>query len=290
MTTASNREFLTNRFRDNENADLSTKWAVNQRSLVRPAYGETVSSLTTDLMYGVAVSLGRAGRFGAWLELRESSQHDAHTALELNIIQRRIDKKIGESALVDTVTLIPGDVFTIGRYKYPNINPMVSRKHLQVSVDSPFRHGAQLDVTVEDMGSENGTYLYETPAPTRKLYDDYDPYAGADEDEDEPAEQPFFKASYEQPKADQRHEQSAPDPVEALMKRYGTRFTSLSYIDFSVASSVADHLRSQYQGAHNKTRLERELNKQLHPDRMAHPDKKIAHEMFLLAKDLLGLN
>ncbi len=281
MNSSQRHESLHARFSDPEATTIGSKWNTNNFTALTPHKPVYLDDRYTDLEHGVAVRLG-SQRDGSWLELRKSPE-DQTSTFELNIIDST--RRLGNRALIDTVLLVPGDVFTVGRFKYPDVGELVSRNHIQVSILEAKPAIAPLQVAFKDLYSANGSYLY-----TEKKQDSFFDYDGWYDNE--PTDPPYYRNEPPRYEAPPRQEPSQPeqkDIVAEYLVKYGSQYPALSYSDMALCIGVTTHLRSQFADVKDRAKLERALNIALHPDRKAHPNKQVAHELFLLGKNILGL-
>lgn len=271
MDNSSRIESLKERFSQPANRGIDAKWNTDSCKELLSGEGVRVSPMTTDLTRGIAVSLGSFHKYSTWMELRQSPEHKS-AVLELNLVDG-VTGLLGRTALVDSILLTPGDSINIGRTKYPQVDKLVSRNHVNISLSENLYTGL-MTFSLFDLNSSNGTFIFDKSKVEH-------PY-----DHDERSQR---TRADENNSPQQEKQTNFEDYVDRLVKGYGARFSSLSYVDFSVCLSITNHLKTQFPDSSQKQKLERELNKQLHPDRNAHHDNKVAHEMFLLSKELLGL-
>jgi hypothetical protein len=74
--------------------------------------------------------------------------------VELHVLNPR---NLGESALVDTVRLVNGDAYMIGREKYPELYATTSRTHAVFEASFGDDDPSKLELTVMNMSDKSGT-------------------------------------------------------------------------------------------------------------------------------------
>ena len=209
--------------------------------------------------------------------------------LEINIIDpRRI--YLGQSALIDTVRLEVGDVYMVGRLKYPELPETVGHRQVSILYDAP--EGSEDDFTppfdrrrvsfAQPNQIQSHTFIYTEP---RTL----DPYYSSTE---EPPWANFNRKVYDQSESAPTPEPEPTPPVVnqrlvEFIDRHRQEFPALSDADFGFCMAVCDDLKTKY--SHDKRILFRQFNIVLHPDAVRHLAPTSRHQVYILGKKLLGL-
>lgn len=274
MSTRTNRfEHLHSRFILPEEMRSSTKYP--QRSQVE-ASSVFFDNNQSELLEGFALNLASqtySRPDTPWLEVHKPI--DSEPCIEVNIINPVSAHRLGESALIDSVILERGDVFRIGRLKYPELSQKISRTHTVLSYD----HSRLL---IEDR-SRNGMHVsYPRPMraePKREPYSFGEQYFNWNDQWDEDV----FYDSFDYDQFSGGHE-SGFVSHERLMRTYSERFSSLSEADFVVCYQAIETLRAIL----DSKKRERELFRHFHPDRNRLPNGRVANEIYLLLRAELG--
>jgi hypothetical protein len=200
----------------------------------------------------------------SWLRLSRNIDDDYVNVDVLN--PRWAHASMGRTALIDTVRIGEGDLYIVGRDKYPELGKYVSSRH--VSISAEFSAYSQR-VQVKDMGSTNGTGVYLPRT-------------------DDQESRNFYEEAYPtQPHSTPSSQEESGGLIFSFIKKHQVGHEFISDVDWSIGFNVITNLKNRY--ADDKKLLGREFNKALHPDRGTISDARAAHAMYNIARNELGL-
>lgn len=275
--------------------DLSQHYEQSRHAHLHKVFGSepgrenSVDIKHADLRQGVGVKLGVDGseEHVAWAHLQYRSEY-LSDVIELHMINPR-NLYLGQSALVDTVRLVAGDVIELGRKKYPELDAMTSRHHalIEVSYDNEIKGGFQrLAATVTNLNSTNGTGVARHVADDQyRGYDQGGRQSRSGHGQEDDGQYKFKQQEYAEP-----HPTTAEDAAfVTFLNRHQDALKTLSEVDLNVCYVASKDLKNRFDITTERKQLEREFNRQFHPDRGSSYDKERAHTMYVLIKRELSL-
>lgn len=264
-------------------ASLYDRYGANEHDLTELHPGSETSILIDADHPNFAIGLGHVtNRWPkGWLDinLNKGQRGEHHEAMELDVIsQQRIH--LGHSALLDTVTIGDGDAIRIGRRKYPGLSANASRDHVAVSVEKS-EEGKGFLLHIADLNSQNGTMVIQSQLQGEGGNEDAYQIFESDETLND-----VFEESLGTP-------ETSLSPLNelaaAFVQVHRAEFPLLSDADLTLCYTVCADIAAKHVNDRNNKAMMSEYYRVFHPDRLAHSDEAVRHQLFLLGKRILNL-